>query len=136
MRRLLEAARLVLARWDKGDLAEAVRELQAAVDAAEGKVPHNHGPEGCTVIGHIDGGELYAEFHQVEDWQDAIRRTPQHVTVCGVFAGRMEAIDDLRAPCQGEQTDDPRCELCGVQVEEEGRHCDDCTLAMTEEDED
>jgi hypothetical protein len=33
---LLAAARLVVARWDAGDLAEAVRQLSAAVAKAEG----------------------------------------------------------------------------------------------------
>jgi hypothetical protein len=33
---LLSAARLVIARWETGDLAEAVRELSAAVAKAEG----------------------------------------------------------------------------------------------------
>jgi hypothetical protein len=33
---LLSAARLVIARWESGDLAEAVRELSAAVAKAEG----------------------------------------------------------------------------------------------------
>jgi hypothetical protein len=33
---LLSAARLVIARWESGDLAEAVRELSAAVVKAEG----------------------------------------------------------------------------------------------------
>lgn len=33
---LLNAARLVIARWESGDLAEAVRELSAAVVKAEG----------------------------------------------------------------------------------------------------
>jgi hypothetical protein len=31
---LLRAAQLVLSRWESGDLAQAVRELQAAVDQA------------------------------------------------------------------------------------------------------
>jgi hypothetical protein len=35
-RDLLSAARLVLERWETGDLAEAVRELSAAVVKAEG----------------------------------------------------------------------------------------------------
>jgi hypothetical protein len=35
-RDLLNAARLVIERWEKGDLAEAVRELSAAVAKAEG----------------------------------------------------------------------------------------------------
>lgn len=34
---LLEAAKLVISRWDGGDLAEAVRRLDAAVSEAEGK---------------------------------------------------------------------------------------------------
>jgi hypothetical protein len=34
---LLRAARNVLANWEKGDLAAAVRQLSAAVDAAEGR---------------------------------------------------------------------------------------------------
>lgn len=34
--KLLKAARLVLDRWDRGDLAAAVRSLQAAADAMEG----------------------------------------------------------------------------------------------------
>jgi hypothetical protein len=33
---LLSAARLVIARWESGDLAEAMRELSAAVAKAEG----------------------------------------------------------------------------------------------------
>jgi hypothetical protein len=33
---LLNAARLVIARWESGDLAEAVRELSAAIAKAEG----------------------------------------------------------------------------------------------------
>jgi hypothetical protein len=36
---LLTAARLVIARWQTGDLAEAVRELSAAVTKAEGGAP-------------------------------------------------------------------------------------------------
>jgi hypothetical protein len=33
---LLEAAELVVARWERGDLAEAVRELDAAIAKAKG----------------------------------------------------------------------------------------------------
>jgi hypothetical protein len=35
-RDLLDAARAVIARWEKGDLAEAARELAAAIAKAEG----------------------------------------------------------------------------------------------------
>jgi hypothetical protein len=35
-RDLLEAAELVVARWERGDLAEAVRELSAAIVKAKG----------------------------------------------------------------------------------------------------
>jgi hypothetical protein len=35
-RDLLEAAELVVARWERGDLAEAVRELSAAIAKAKG----------------------------------------------------------------------------------------------------
>jgi hypothetical protein len=33
---LLEAAKLVIARWEQGDLADAVRQLASAVEEAEG----------------------------------------------------------------------------------------------------
>lgn len=36
---LLESARKVVARWEKGDLAEAVRELDAAIAQAAGAAP-------------------------------------------------------------------------------------------------
>ncbi len=36
---LLAAARRVTQRWQRGDLAEAVRELAAAIAKAEGKAP-------------------------------------------------------------------------------------------------
>jgi hypothetical protein len=36
---LLAAAEKVVARWEQGDLAEAVRELDAAIEAAKGGVP-------------------------------------------------------------------------------------------------
>jgi hypothetical protein len=35
---LLHAARNVLANWEKGDLAEAVRNLDAAIECAEGRI--------------------------------------------------------------------------------------------------
>jgi hypothetical protein len=35
-RDLLDAAELVVARWERGDLAEAVRELSAAIAKAKG----------------------------------------------------------------------------------------------------
>jgi hypothetical protein len=35
--RLLRAAKLVVTRWESGDLAEAVRELAAAIAEAEGR---------------------------------------------------------------------------------------------------
>jgi hypothetical protein len=38
-RELLDAAELVVARWEQGDLAEAVRELAAAVAKATGGAP-------------------------------------------------------------------------------------------------
>jgi hypothetical protein len=36
---LLEAAEKVVSRWEKGDLAEAVRELDAAIATAKGRTP-------------------------------------------------------------------------------------------------
>jgi hypothetical protein len=36
---LLEAAELVVARWDRGDLAEAVRGLDTAIVKAKGGAP-------------------------------------------------------------------------------------------------
>ena len=36
---LLEAAERVVSRWEKGDLAEAVRELNAAIVEAKGRAP-------------------------------------------------------------------------------------------------
>jgi hypothetical protein len=36
---LLEAAERVVSRWEKGDLAEAVRELNAAIATAKGHAP-------------------------------------------------------------------------------------------------
>jgi hypothetical protein len=38
-RSLLEAAELVVARWERGDLAEAVRQLDAAIAEAKGGAP-------------------------------------------------------------------------------------------------
>jgi hypothetical protein len=37
--KLLEAAERVVSRWEKGDLAQAVRELDAAIDKAKGRAP-------------------------------------------------------------------------------------------------
>jgi hypothetical protein len=36
---VLEAAERVVSRWEKGDLAEAVRELNAAIAEAKGRAP-------------------------------------------------------------------------------------------------
>jgi hypothetical protein len=36
---LLKAAERVVSRWEKGDLAEAVRELDAAIATAKGRAP-------------------------------------------------------------------------------------------------
>jgi hypothetical protein len=36
---LLEAAEGVVSRWEKGDLAEAVRELNVAISTAKGRAP-------------------------------------------------------------------------------------------------
>jgi hypothetical protein len=35
----LEAAEKVVSRWEKGDLAEAARELDAAIAKAKGRTP-------------------------------------------------------------------------------------------------
>lgn len=52
---LLEAAEKVIARWESGDLAAAVRELNAAVDQAKGDRVEE-GPQAKSVIVEVSGG--------------------------------------------------------------------------------
>lgn len=51
--RLLEAAETVLARWERGDLAAAIRDLDAAGAALRGRLPAVTSP-GATAPGTPD----------------------------------------------------------------------------------
>ena len=125
---LLAAARGVIANWEHGDLAAAVRELAAAVSTADDPAQaahllHRGGQCPACGSGDICGDSF--EYNGDEHWQEV------NCWTCGaswtdVF--RLAAFTDLK-PAEPE---DFRCPDCGATAAQAGIVCNVCHRGMTE----
>lgn len=71
---LLEAAKLVIARWEKGDLAEAVRQLSAAIESTEQNKPSEDSNPSLGDQYVVGSDDCWAEneTYTVADWQHEV----------------------------------------------------------------
>jgi hypothetical protein len=86
---LLKSAKLVLARWSKGDLAEAVRQLSDAVDAAEAQPGER--PEARAEIDALIEKAEDAFWRVVADHFPAVTTGDLSPSTTAVFSSAAEA---------------------------------------------